>query len=399
MIGAWDVVVQAPSVEGVLNGLTDADVDFFSPQLLDGVTLSVQIPYGQMARARGVIEKQGGTLHLCRPWGLLPRLNRIKTRCGLLIAMSLCVLMIICSNFFVWRVEVSGNETVPTGAVLRAMENAGAGIGSFWPMFRAERIQNQLLMELTDVQWVGVNYGSGAVQVVLREKRTVPKVIDNDEAVNLVAVRDGTVMSVSAKQGRPMVNVGDTVEQGQVLISGAPVDALGGVRNVHALGSVKGRTEYVMSGRVAAQQRKKQYIGRRHLKISLILGRNRINFYPDSSIFGDTCDTITMDYRLCMQGVFYLPVRLLVQQRVDWKPVSYETDLQVAEETVREALEQQLQQKLEGNGDVITAEFASATTDGCLTVTMMAACVEELGEEVPLATGNSIIPREEATND
>ena len=390
MFGAWDVVVQVPSVEGVLNALTDGEIAFFSPQLLDGVTLSVQIPYGQMGRARSIIEGQGGEIRLCRPWGFLPRLNRAKKRWGLLLAMSVCLLLLGISNFFVWRIEVSGNTSVTTGAVLRAMERAGAGIGSFWPSFGAERLQNQLLMELPEVQWVGVNYSSGAVKVVLREKRKMPAVIDNDTPVQIVAAGDGVVMSVTAKQGQAMVNVGDTVEKGQLLISATPMDAQGGVRNVHALGSVKGRTSYVMSVRVPTEETKKRYIGRRHLKISLILGRNRINFYPYSSIFGDTCDTITMDYRLCMQDVFSLPVRLLVQQWVDWTPVTRDADLQGACVQARDALQSQLQQKLEERGDMVTAEFASAATEGCLTVTMVAECVEELGEEMPLVAGNPI---------
>lgn len=390
MVGAWDVVVQVPSVEGVLNALTEAEIAFFSPQPLDGVTLSVQIPYGQMGRARKIMEAQGGEIRLCRLWGMLPRLNRAKRRVGLLVALSLCLLLLGLSNFFVWRIDVSGNETVTTGSVLRAMENAGAGIGSFWPSFGAERLQNRLLMELPEVQWVGVNYSSGAVKVVLREKREVPTVVDNDMPVQIVSAAEGVVMSVSAKQGQAMVNVGDAVERGQVLISGTPADAQGGVRNVHALGSVKGRTSYVMSVRVPVERREKRYIGRRHLKISLILGRDRINFYPYSSIFGDTCDTITMDYRLCMQGVFSLPVRLLVQQWVDWTPTTYEADLQDANIQAQEVLRMQLRQKLEDRGDMVTEEFASAATEDCLTVTMVAECVEELGVEEPLAAGNPI---------
>ena len=145
MVGAWDVVVQVPSAEGVLNALTEAEIAFFSPQPLDGVTLSVQIPYGQMGRARRIMEAQGGEIRLCRLWGMLPRLNRAKRRVGLLVALSLCLLLLGLSNFFVWRIDVSGNETVTTGAVLRAMENAGAGIGSFWPSFGAERFQSKRL--------------------------------------------------------------------------------------------------------------------------------------------------------------------------------------------------------------------------------------------------------------
>ena len=91
-----------------------------------------------------------------------------------------------------------------------------------------------------------------------------------------------------------------------------------------------------------------------------------------------------------MQGVFSLPVRLLVQQWVDWTPTTYEADLQDANIQAQEVLRMQLRQKLEDRGDMVTEEFASAATEDCLTVTMVAECVEELGVEEPLAAGNPI---------
>lgn len=401
----WELVIREPSAEGLLNALTEAGVTFHAPRIMDEVTVYLEIPYGQMGRARRVLEARGSELRLCRPYGLIPAARRLGKRYALLVSMGLCLALLGLSNLFVWRIDVTGNETVPTGAVLRAMADAGAGIGSFWPAFDGERLKTRLLLQLEEVQWVAVNYRSGAVQVVVREQRPAPDIIDNDAPVHIIAARSGVVAELSAKQGQACVGVGDTVEKGQLLISGAAASSIGTTRTVHALGSVRARTWHTISARIPAGETVKAYTGRQSLRISLILGGKRINFYGNSSIFGDTCDTITMDYRLCMEGVFSLPIRVVVQHSVYWTPVRRQADEQALEAAAREALTEMLRQRLGDEAAVVTSDFASNGNGESLTVTVMAECLEEIGEEVPIPddelrriqSDNTL--REEATND
>ena len=80
-------------------------------------------------------------------------------------------MLLAVSNLFVWRIDVTGNKTIPTGTVLRAMEESGAGIGTFWPSFDGEQLKTELLLRLKDVQWVAVNYGSGGVESLLNDRQ------------------------------------------------------------------------------------------------------------------------------------------------------------------------------------------------------------------------------------
>ena len=377
----WEVVVRCTDVSSLLNVLTEADVDFEAARPLDGVSLYLEVPYGQMYRVRNVLGRCGGEIVLCKPHGFRPTVLRLSKRTALLASAAVCFLLLAVSNLFVWRIDVSGNHTVARGDVVRAMTEVGAGIGSFWPAFDAEQLRTQLLLRLEDVQWVTVNYKSGAVEVVLREKKEVPDVIDNDEPVHIVAERAGVVTSLGAKQGQPRVAVGDTVEKGQLLISGAAVSTLGSTRTVHALGTVQGRTWHSLSVRIPLQELIKAWTGRRSLKISVILGENRVNFYGSSSIFGDTCDTITMDYHLCMEGVFALPVRLVIQRCEYWNPASRETDPDARQARGRDALMEALQLRLGDTGEVLSADFAAQDGEACTTMTVMAECLQELGVE------------------
>ena len=404
-IGYWEAVIRDTAGEGLLNDLTEAGISFFVPQLVDGVTVYVRGPYGEMTALRRILERRGSELRYCRPYGLVPMALRLGKRYGLLLTLGLCCMLLVLSNLFVWRIEVRGNETVPKGAVLRAMEEAGAGIGSFWPAFDGEQLKTQLLLRLEDVQWVAVNYRSGAVEVVLREKRKVPEVIDNDEPVHIVSDRDGIIGAMGVKQGQSLVAVGDTVEKGQILVRGDVVSAMGTTRTVHALGSVQGRTWHTLSVRIPTEQWKKTYVGHRSLKISLIFGRRRVNFYRNSSIFGDTCDTITMDYHLCMDGIFSLPVRLAVQRCEYWEGVTNDADVNRLTERGQACLKEALSARLGDDGVLVTEQYAAKSGADAVTVTVMAECLEEIGVEVPIPESrlreiradNTL--REEAVND
>ena len=401
----WALTVRDTSIEGLLNDLTDGEVLFFSPHLTDAVTISMCVPYGQIDPVREIVTRRGGELLVCKPRGIFPTAKRAARRRALLATLLICGVLLGVSNLFVWRIDVTGNEAVPTGAVLRAMEESGAGIGSFWPAFDGEQLKTELLLRLEDVQWIAVNYGGGGAEVVLRERRTVPEVIDNDEPVHLVSDRDGVISEMSVKQGQPAVGVGDTVEKGQTLISGAAVSTLGTTRTVHALGSVRARTWHTMSVRMPAETLKKVYVGHRSLKISLILGKSRLNFYRNSSILGDTCDTITMDYPMCMEGVFSLPVRLVIQRCEYWESVPVSAEAEPLEERGRESLHTALMERVGDDGSIVTEHYAAQAGTDAVTVTVMAECLEEIGVEAPISQEElrriqaENTPREEAVND
>ena len=395
----WELIVRDTCIEGLLNDLAEGEIGFFSPRLQDGVTVYFCIPYDRIRQLRSIAERRGSELLLCRPKGLIPTAGRLSRRYALIGTLLVCAVLLGLSNLFVWQVDVKGNARVPTGAVLRAMEEAGAGIGNFWPAFNGEQLKTELLLRLDEVQWVAVNYGSGGVEVVLREKRKIPKVVDNDAPVHIIAARDGVVGTMSVKQGQPAVGVGDTVEKGQLLISGAAVSSMGTTRTVHALGDVRGRTWHTVSVRMPLERVKKGYVGHRSLKISMIFGGKRVNFYRNSSILGDTCDTITMDYHLCMEHVFSLPVRFVVQRCEYWEPVCQKTDGTHLAELGKEHLHAELLRRLGEEGEVVTETYAAQTGAEAVTVTVMAECLEDIGVEIPIPEDELRRIREEAVND
>ena len=380
----WQLEVQDTSPEGLLNALLAKDVAVYAPQRLDDVTLRLAVPYGDMRSVRQLLAQRGSDLRMCRPMGIRPVAKRLCRRQVLTVCAAVWVMVLCLSNLFVWRIEVIGAETVPTGTILRVLSDVGAGIGDYWPRFDSEALRNRLLMEVPQLQWAGINYRSGAVEVVVRERRVPPAVIDNDEPVHLIATRTGVVAELQVKQGQRHTAVGAAVTEGEVLVSGVAQSALGEVRPVHALGRVLAYTQHTITARQPAVQTEKRYTDREIRKISLILGKKRINFFSGSSISDHTCDKMTMDYHLRMENVFALPIRLVVERYADWTPHDRALPAEVQEENAHKALMVWLEHQLDGVGTALAVEYAAAVRADGMTVTLRAECLEDIGREVPV---------------
>lgn len=94
-------------------------------------------------------------------------------------------------SFFVWDIQIAGNETVPREVILRSLENNGVHRGCFGFALNGEDIRNHVLLEIPELSWVAVNVSGCRANVEVRERRTAPKPLDRKIPCNLVARRDG----------------------------------------------------------------------------------------------------------------------------------------------------------------------------------------------------------------
>ncbi|KUK84102.1 MAG: putative membrane protein, partial [Pelotomaculum thermopropionicum] len=119
---------------------------------------------------------------------------------------------------FVWFIEVRGNEQLSAVEVLEAAEEAGLCRGVPKWNIEAGRVEAKIQEALPLVSWTGV-YIKGTRVIIEVAERTVPGEEDRRPA-HIVATKEGLVKEVLVLDGYPVVKEGDTVEQGQVLISG-----------------------------------------------------------------------------------------------------------------------------------------------------------------------------------
>ena len=382
--GSQLVQIQCACPERVLNLLGAKGILFWDLQWESEICLRLRMLLEQGPALEEIARETGAEMTVLRRRGIPVLWGRFHRRYVLLAGLAVFWLLLFGGNLFIWEFRVSGNETVPTETVLRALENYGITVGSPGLEIDQEDMRNHVLLELEDVVWLAVNVRGCVARVQVVERVRGQDMVEDGPA-NVVARRPGLVTRVEALGGQAAVVPGDTVTQGQLLISGAVDLDNGGLRWQHGMGRVWARTWYELTAQVPLTVRQRGVPLSSRTRYALDIGKKRIKLYAKGSTLGGDCDKITQYRPVCLPWGLRLPITVAAETVTAYGP---STDLRRSAGEARQEGETLLRRQLEELlGDTGTAENVriDAVEQGqWLLVTLRAECLEEIGREVPL---------------
>lgn len=346
----------------------------------DDLCLRVVLPLRELDRARRLALRSQCELTPLRISGAGVLLRRLLRRWVPVSCLLALLLLLAWSRLFIWEIEVTGNETVPTGAILGALSDCGVGIGAYWPDLVSDNLRSRLLIRLPRLAWATVNIHGSRAEVIVRERVPKPELFDADAPVDLVAERVGFVTEVRALSGTAMVRPGSAVLPGEVLIAGQADSAFSGSRATHAVGSVQAETYYEMCAAAPATEAQRRPVGGGKDRWALLIGKKRVNFYRNSSFCPQDCDKINSIWECKIEGLFALPVALVRERLTPWEITEQPRDLNA----LRRELEQQLHTRLLAavdGGGIEQETYTCSVRDGQIIVCLRARCSEDIAKE------------------
>ncbi len=310
-------IVQAELVsadpEGALRALGEAGIalDEITPK--GALTLEFLLRREELLAAETLCRKRGDSFRVLGRQGLWYAVWALWERKLLLtgLVFLLGLTMLLPTRVLFFRVE--GNRVVPTARILWEAERQGLSFGASRRDVRSERVKNALLEAIPELEWVGVNT-QGCTAVISVRERTAPAPVSEakHQVGNIVAAMDGYILSVTVTQGTGLVQPGQAVKKGEILISGY-TDCGICIQAAQAEGEILAQTRRQIEAVTPAQYLRKGKITGTKRALSLLLGKKRIFFWKDSGILEGSCDRIQEDYPLTLPGRFRLPVSLRVE--------------------------------------------------------------------------------------
>ena len=365
---------------GFLNRCAAAGIRLGAVEPESETTLYVTVPLRALKRAQRLAVRSQCELTPLEAQGTRALARRLGRRW----VPALCLLLLFCllvwSKLYIWDIEVTGNETVPTGAIRGALSDCGVGIGTFWPNIVSEKLRCELLLKLPKLAWATVNIHGSRAEVIVRERVPKPELFDEDEAVDLVADRLGFVTEVRALAGTARVRPGSAVLPGDVLISGSADSAFSGQRALHAVGSVTAETYYELSAAAPAEETVRGAADAPQERWALLIGKKRVNFYRNSSICSGSCDKINTLWECKIEGLFTLPLALLRERYTDYAAETRARDQNALYRAMEAQLHAQLLSAVDG-GTIERENYTHSVSDGRVVVTLRARCSENIAKE------------------
>ncbi|MBQ3226067.1 MAG: sporulation protein YqfD, partial [Clostridia bacterium] len=167
-----------------------------------------------------IARRTGVRVKILRKSGLFPMLHKHRKRKVLLIGVLVFMFLFIGLNQFVWKIEITGNEKIPTTTILENLKECGLSVGAFRHSLNQKKIKNDMLIKMTDLSWLWAEKKGSKIIVTVKEKIPIPEIFDANDYCSIVAAKDGVIHSMIVRNGFPAVKIGDTVQKNSLLVSG-----------------------------------------------------------------------------------------------------------------------------------------------------------------------------------
>ena len=237
--------------EQCLNALAAARLEFWDIEREDALHLSLSVPAREAERLQRLALRCLCTAEVTERSGLRAQFGGLLRRPVLLLGLLAAAVATFVLQEFVWTIEVEGNDRLPAGQIVQALEELGIAPGTWGPSIDSPETRNRMLLRMPELAWLAVNRSGGRVQVLVTERQQPPDTRAPYAVANVVAARDG----------------------------------------------------------VLTERLEKRYTGREWKQVTLIVGKKRIKLWGNSSISQQDCDKMIVEKAVRTSGYAY-PLRL-----------------------------------------------------------------------------------------
>lgn len=376
--GAIKVELTSADLEGSIAFITENSIEMKQVNRISELACSFFVRRSDYAVLSEICKIRGETLRICNKYGLFWTGKALLRRPVFLTGFCILLLLVLMLPTRVLFVRIEGNQNVPDKKILEAAEACGICFGASRREVKSEKTKNALLSKIEELQWAGVNT-SGCVAVIsVRERSEAEKTEQNMKVASIVAARDGYVLSTTTIRGNSLVRSGQSVKEGQVLISGYTDCGLC-IQATKAEGEIQALTirnfeavypgQYMQNGRVLDVKR----------KYSILIRKKRINLWKDSGISEGSCGRMYEEYYITLPGGFRLPFALCIEEYVSCEMSASRIPQVYAQERLAEFADSYLSQQMVA-GKILNAVQTVTHEDGSFRLKGNYACTEMIGK-------------------
>ena len=377
--GSVSMEITSADVAGMLTALHERSIPLEHVQFRDELCCSFSIQRQHVKRVRSIIEKRGETGKIIGHQGIHWQIRSLLRRPILIGGILLIILLTTFIPTRIFFFQVVGNTSIPDRKILEVAMECGLEFGTSRQNIRSEKLKNQLLSSIPELEWVGINTSGCVATISVRERQCSSENEQPKGVSSIVAARDGIIQELTVTGGTAACKTGQAVKTGQILISGYTDCGLT-VRAERARGEVYAQTMREISCMMPLNAVIRGERVSEKQKISIIIGKNRINLSQDSGILDTGCVKMYKEYYVTLPGGFALPIAFVTETYI-----YYEDSQSVM---VGDLQETQLPQLAQSHlcaqmiaGRILNAQVDISRQEDALLLKGKFECLEMIGQE------------------
>lgn len=375
------IIVEGYFLEKFMNICTHRQIYLWDVERQKNSRMMLKVSIRGFKLLRPVARKTRCRVRIVRKKGLPFIFNRYKKRKAFVAGAVLFIFAIYLLTMFIWAIEITGNNSVSTAAILENLAEKGVKTGVLKYGVNAEDAINNLMLSIKELGWASIEIKGTKVKVQVVERVLPPELVPKNEPCNIVAKRDGVIKSIIVNDGIEAVKVGDTVTKGQLLISGTIPVKNDPEKNriVHSMGVVTARTWYEAESPVLYKEIERTRTGKTANGYSLYVLGKKLHIYSAGVSFYDY-DKIETIKHLSIGKDMILPFGMIIDKYYETQTSERELDETTARQRAVDEALKIAKKAIPDAAEIIKTDAYFYQGQSGLTVKITVECIEDIGE-------------------
>lgn len=234
ILGYVNISVEGYYIERFINICIASGIFLWNVKIKRSTNAYANVGLKDFKKLREIAKKTKCKIKIQTRRGMPFLLHRYKKRKVFFLLLAIITVLIYLTSKFVWNIEIKGIDRIEEEEILGELEACGLRVGSKKDRINTVDIVNKIRLERDDIAWMRIDMRGTNIIVQIAETTEKPDIVKQDEYCNIVADKDCQIVKITANNGTKVVEEGDIIKKGSMLIGGWMEGQYTGTRYVHA---------------------------------------------------------------------------------------------------------------------------------------------------------------------
>lgn len=224
--GYYTIIVEGLDTESFLNYLIRNKIYVYNVNRINKTKIEFSINRDNFRQLKKIHRSNKFSIKVKRQTGIPFIVKRIYTYRGMVICAIISFVILMSTSQFVTDVYITAPEGIDKVTLKKELYIQGVKPGVYKKSIDRKVIRNNIMGKFDQIAYVSINVKGTNVFVNITKKDESQNSEENSNYCNIIAKKDGIIEKVVPRSGESIVEEGDIVKKGDVLVNGANTTAL-----------------------------------------------------------------------------------------------------------------------------------------------------------------------------